>query len=242
MFDVHIKIVDRERGVIQITPTETISEEIDFTIISDRNATATYAIGAALLGEELIIENAHLVDTKPLWSFLREVGARVEVDETAGRAVINRMRPRSLSRMITGEIPPKFSTDWGPMVQVLLTQLPGTTEYYDTVFSNRFAHVPELVKMGAHALLHNVEHGEWVDGSEFTQTGEYDKARFEKSTLHGAEVTANDIRNGAALVLAGLLAEGETVIHQPVHIKRGYEDMVAVYKQLGADIDWNDSV
>ncbi|MDP3957668.1 MAG: UDP-N-acetylglucosamine 1-carboxyvinyltransferase [bacterium] len=236
----NIKVTSVEEGVIEVTPIETFVTEMEFQIVPDRNATATYALAGVLLCKELALTNANVTyDNDPLWEFLKKVGASVEVNHNTQIVVVKKSSPQPLSETVEGTIPPGFSTDWGPLVQVLLTQLPGKTEYYDTVFTNRFALVPEIAKMGVRATLHEVEKDTWVNPSEFNQASKYDRVRFEGSTiLRGAEVRANDIRNGAALVLAGLLAEGQTTISDAIHIKRGYEDMIKVFKTLGADINW----
>lgn len=234
----NIEIMDVASGTIEVIPTGKFASEIDFKIIPDRNATATYAIVGALFCKELVLSNAYL-DIGPLWDFLRKVGASVEIDKDARAVSIRRMTGKSFSGVLEGKIPPAFSTDWGPLVQVLLTQLPGTTEYYDSVFTNRFALVPELVTMGAKAMLHNATEDKWVSAETYDQMGAYDRVRFEgPRSLHGTNVKANDIRNGAALVIAGLIADGQTVVAEALHIERGYEDMVQKLAGLGAKIEW----
>jgi len=233
-----IEIIDRKRGIVRVTPAE-VKSKLDFNIIADRNATATYAIAAALVGRKITMENINTADTSPLWLFLEEAGSSVEIKEQSKTAVISLGERKAVSKVVEGRIPPEFSTDWGPMVQVLLTQLPGGSEYHEMVYSNRFAHVPELVKMGADAQLHDIDENDWVDPSSFSQEKSYDRCKFEGPTkLHGTTVTANDIRNGAALVLAGLVADGETIVRKAIHVQRGYEDMVKTLQNLGANVSW----
>ena len=233
-----IEIVDRGTGTIRVQPS-TPKDNLAFDIIADRNATATYAVAAALAGDQMTLQNINVIDTDPLWEFLTQVGAQLHLDREKQEITISKGERIAYPTVVEGHIPPKFSTDWAPMVQVLLTQLPGSAEYHENVFSNRFAHVPELVNMGATAQLHNTEQDIWVDGSEFSQSEKYDRCRYRGGTkLIGTDVYANDIRNGAALVLAGMIAQGETTVHNALHLNRGYEDIVATLGSLGADISW----
>lgn len=236
-----IEITDNEAGIISVKPGTQTKPKLNYTLIADSNATATYAIAGALCGRSLVLENINSADTLPLWEFLEAVGTKVHMDQEARSVVISQGEFKPHPHTLTGYLPPKFSTDWAPMAQVLLTQLPGKSEYYETVFSNRFAHVPELCKMGARIWLHDKNLDQWVAGSEFSQDKSYDRSRYHGSTkLTGREVYANDIRNGAALVLAGLVADGLTTVRNAVHLQRGYEDIVNHMGSLGAEISWTD--
>jgi UDP-N-acetylglucosamine 1-carboxyvinyltransferase len=233
-----VDVVDSAKGVVHVTPGKAL-DLLDFALIADRNATATYAIAGALIGEAVTLENVHTLDTQPLWTFLREIGVSVEVDSASARAVCSKGTYQAYKKTIQGRIPPEFSTDWGPLVQVLLTQLPGVTEYHDTVFTNRFALAPELAKMGAKITLHEVESDTWISANQFDQAHKYDRCRIEGPTpLRGVPVVGNDIRQCAALVLAALIAEGETTIAEAIHVQRGYEDIAAALGSLGAHIAW----
>lgn len=235
---IEVTIVDREKGSVRVIPGPA-KAELEYQLIADRNATATYAVIASLLGDPLTLENVNIVDTSPLWDFLREVGADVQVDTQTKTTIITNARLRPHPEVVEGYIPPQFSTDYMPMIQVLLTQVPGKTEYHENVFSNRFAHVPELAKMGAVTSLHDIDKDKWIDGSDYGASLNLDRCRYEGPVeLHGAKVAANDIRNAAALVIAGLIAKGETVVHEAIHAKRGYEDIVQNLTKLGAEIYW----
>lgn len=132
---------------------------------------------------------------------------------------------------------PKPSTDYGPMIQVLMTQISATSIFHETIFEQRFFHVPELVKMGADITSVETEN----NGSYFfrhrKKLGVFHGVQIKgPSRLHGTNVQAHDIRAGAALVLAGLVAEGETMINGYEEISRGYEDLDKRLRNLGARI------
>ena len=115
---------------------------------------------------------------------------------------------------------PGFSTDLQPQMMALLSLADGTSIIHETIFEARFLHASELQKMGAQIELQGntaIVHGQ--------------------ENLIGAEVYATDLRGGAALVLAGLAAEGETIIYNVEHLKRGYENMVEKLTLIGAQID-----
>lgn len=183
----------------------------------DRLEAGTFAIGAVVTGGEVIIDYAIERDMLPLTYKLREACAEVWWSESA-------MMVRAGGRIDTVEIQalpfPGFPTDLQAAFAVLLTQANGTSRVIERVFNDRLRYVPELQKLGADI--------EVVSSQE---------ARFlGPSTLRGADVTALDIRSGACLILAGLAAEGETRVHEIKHIQRGYEDIAAKFKSLGARI------
>jgi UDP-N-acetylglucosamine 1-carboxyvinyltransferase len=114
---------------------------------------------------------------------------------------------------------PGFPTDIQQPLAVLMSQAFGSSKVTDTIYTARFKHIDELRRMNANAR---------VEGNTAMITG--------PSKLHGSTVTATDLRAGAALVLAGLLAEGETEIHDIYHIERGYSSLIEKLRDLGADI------
>lgn len=235
-----VTVTDPLAGVITVAAGQP-KAELEYSLVADRNVTATLAVAGALAGRELVIRNINTADTRPLWALFDEIGQPYRLDEAAAELTLSRADLHAPGRVIEGHIPPLFSTDWAPMVQVLLTQIPGQTEYHEMVFSNRFAHVPHLVHMGAQAQLHDSLHDRWVAGESFREAGQYDRCRYTgPAQLHGASVAAHDIRQAAALVLAGLIAEGDTVIREAVHVRRGYGDLVALLRSVGADLAWVD--
>ncbi len=150
---------------------------------------------------------------------LAEVGASVETESGAdqGAPVSGPLQPRS---MIT-EPHPGFPTDLQAQFMVLMTQAEGLSTISETVFENRFQHVPELARMGADIRI---------------EKGTYARIHG-PCALKGASVMATDLRASASLVLAGLVAEGETRVHRIYHLDRGYERMEEKLRRLGARVE-----
>ena len=188
----------------------------DYTIIPDRIEAGTYMVAAAMTGGDVFIENAISEHLKPVVAKLQEAGAQIEEDIAGVRVRADgRMKAIDLKTMPY----PGFPTDMQAQFMALLTVAEGTSVVTETVFENRFMHVDELLRMGAQIR---------VDGRTATVEG--------GRTLTGAAVRATDLRAGAAMVLAGLVAEGETRVGFIHHIDRGYDDLVAKLVALGADI------
>ena len=224
----------RVRGVEQGTG----SGEID--IIPDRNDAATFLIAGALGHGPITLQDVRADHLTALLDALTSVGAALELRTDHGRQSITVQRaawnPTSLD--ITSRPYPGFSTDWGPLIQVLMTQLPAASTFHETIFSQRFAHISELVNMGAtiHYLDLPADEGLY----NFTPTPEVDGYHAVEirgpSQLHGAMVHANDVRAGAALVLSGLIASGVTEVTRTEQVERGYEAFAERLNQLGAAI------
>jgi UDP-N-acetylglucosamine 1-carboxyvinyltransferase len=186
-------------------------------VIPDRLEAGTFAIGAVVTGGEIELRSINEKDMLPLTYKLREAGAEVWLREGA-------MLVRPGSRLESVEIQalpfPGFPTDLQAAFAVLMTQAEGTSRIYERIFNDRLRYLSELEKMGAQTVL--------VNNQEAKITG--------PTALHGADVTALDIRSGACLVLAGLIADGTTTVDQIYHLRRGYEDIVGKFASLGADI------
>ena len=188
----------------------------DYTIIPDRIEAGTYMVAAAMTGGDVFIENAISEHLKPVVAKLQEAGAQIEEDIAGVRVRADgRMKAIDLKTMPY----PGFPTDMQAQFMALLTVAEGTSVVTETVFENRFMHVDELLRMGAQIR---------VNGRTATVEG--------GQCLVGAAVRATDLRAGAAMVLAGLVAEGETRVGFIHHIDRGYDDLVAKLVALGADI------
>ena len=188
----------------------------DYTIIPDRIEAGTYMVAAAMTGGDVFIENAISEHLKPVVAKLQEAGAEIEEDIAGIRVRADgRMKAIDLKTMPY----PGFPTDMQAQFMALLAVAEGTSVVTETVFENRFMHVEELQRMGAKIR---------VDGRTATVEGGH--------TLTGAAVRATDLRAGAAMVLAGLVADGETRVGYIHHIDRGYDDLVAKLVALGADI------
>ncbi|MCH9649231.1 MAG: UDP-N-acetylglucosamine 1-carboxyvinyltransferase [Deltaproteobacteria bacterium] len=187
------------------------------TIIADRIEGGTYLTAAALTGGDVVLEGANPADLAPLLEKLVENGA--EVSETAQGIRVARtgaLKPRDL---LTSPHP-GFPTDLQAQYMVLMTQAEGKSTICETVFENRFQHAPELMRMGADIQ---------IDTSYARISG--------PAPLSGAHVMATDLRASACLVLAGLVAQGETVVQRIYHLDRGYEGMELKLQALGARVE-----
>lgn len=185
-------------------------------VIPDRIEAGTFMVGAAMTQGNVFVENAISEHLKPLISKLKEVGAEVQ-EEIDGIRVIGHepLRPADIKTLPY----PGFPTDMQAQFMVLTTICQGTSVVTETVFENRFMHVDEFKRMGA--KIHIEGRSAIVEGVP---------------RLKGASVNATDLRAGAALVLAGLVAEGETEVGYLYHIDRGYDNLVLKLQRLGADI------
>lgn len=188
-------------------------------IMPDRLVAGTYAIGAVITGGELTIQRVVAADMLPVSHKLRDMGATLYVDN--GRMFVR--AERDLRAVDVQALPfPGFPTDQQATFAALLTQAHGTSNLHERVYEDRLQYVGELNKMGAGIELDKLGVRAVIDGPR---------------RLRGTAVVAKDIRAGAALVLAGLAAEGETTLFDPGHLARGYEDVVPTLQALGARID-----
>ncbi|MBS6106583.1 MULTISPECIES: UDP-N-acetylglucosamine 1-carboxyvinyltransferase [Anaerococcus] len=188
------------------------------TIIPDRIEAASYMIAAAMTKGNVTINNVIGSHIRPVIAKLIEMGA--EVDEIDDEDIIKVKVNKKLKPTNIQTLPyPGFPTDAQAQFMALMTICDGESKIQETVFENRFMHVEQLNKMGA-AIA--------TSGNRATIVG-VDK-------LHGADVRATDLRAGAALVIAALIAEGETRVSDIYHIDRGYSNIVEKFTNLGADI------
>jgi UDP-N-acetylglucosamine 1-carboxyvinyltransferase len=188
----------------------------EHTIIPDRIEGGTYLIGAALTGGDVLLEGAHAADLAPLLDKLAQIGAVVDVSAAGIRV----SAPQGIAARDLETAPhPGFPTDLQAQYMALMTRAYGVSSISETIFENRFQHAPELMRMGADIR---------VDGGKAQVHG--------PSRLTGAGVMATDLRASACLVLAGIAAEGETVIDRIYHLDRGYEQMELKLQKLGARV------
>jgi len=188
------------------------------TILPDRIEAATYLVAGALVGDDVEIRDCRPEHLRALLGTCREIGVPLELRETSIRV---RAASRSLRPLDVATAPyPGLATDVQAQLMVLLTRARGESEITETIFENRFMHVAELGRMGAHISLH---------GSHAVVHG--------PTPLSGAHVMATDLRASACLVLAGLAAEGETVIDRIYHLDRGYEHIEEKLTGLGAEVE-----
>ena len=189
----------------------------DYTIIPDRIEAGTYMIAAAMTGGDVVVENVLPEHQKPLIAKLREAGAVVEEDIDKVRVIgKNQLKAVSIKTLPY----PGFPTDMQAQMMAMMVIAEGRSKVTETVFENRFMHVVELNRMGAQISTEG--RSAVIDGP---------------CKLTGCDVRATDLRAGAAMILAGLVAEGTTRIGDLHHIDRGYENIVAKLKNLGADIE-----
>ena len=193
--------------------------DAEHSIIPDRIETGTFITAAAITGGELEIAECRPDHIGAVIEKLRETGVEIEiVDKTTLKV---RRAPKGLrSRNVVTEPHPLFPTDMQAQYMALMTQAEGTSEITETIFENRFMHASELIRLGAD--IH-------ISGNHATVKG--------PTRLTGARVIASDLRASASLVLAGLAAEGETLVDRVYHIDRGYETIVKKFRLLGADIE-----
>ncbi len=186
-------------------------------IAPDRLVAGTYAIAAVITQGELMIKGVKGADLLPVTFKLREAGATVLVDdETLFVRGNGNLKPLDIQALPY----PGFPTDQQAVMAVLLTQCNGISRLHERVYEDRLRYVEDLRAMGAQI---SVEMGV---RAEFTGP----------SRLRGATVAARDIRAGAAVVLAGLIAEGDTIVTGVHHLDRGYEDLVPTLQRVGAQI------
>lgn len=209
------KITGAGTSEIRITGVEKLAG--CFTeVIPDRIETGTYVIAGALLGNNLRIDNIIPEHIESLTLKLQEMGVQMDIQNNY--IVINKCeKPKSVSLKTLGY--PGFPTDLQQPITTLLTQCVGTSTLEETIYENRFQNVPYLNEMGA-----DIE----IVGRKIKIKG--------ATPLKGKEVTATDLRAGACLVLAGLLADGETTISDIEHVLRGYENIIEKLRGVGADI------
>jgi UDP-N-acetylglucosamine 1-carboxyvinyltransferase len=185
-------------------------------VVPDYIESGTYVIAGALCGKDLIIKNLIPSHIEALTSKLKEMGSNLEIGKDYIKiSTIKNYKTAS----ITTAVYPGFPTDLQQPFGVLLTQCEGTSKIKETIWENRFMHIPYLKEMGA-----NIE----VEGNKEIVSG--------PTKLKGCEVVATDLRAGAAMILAGLIADGITKINSIEHVLRGYENIVEKLNGVGAKI------
>ena len=202
--------------VIHIHGVPELHGTAGYKVIPDRIEAGTYLIGAAITGGELLLTETNYKHLQVLLDLLTESGSKISYDDTSIRIKSGKkIKPVN----ITTQPYPGFPTDLQAQWMVLMCLAEGQSILKETVFENRFMHVPELQRLGAKLIVKN------------------DTVIIEgKSNLTGAQVMVSDLRAGAALVLAGLAARGKTVISHIYHLDRGYENLVAKLRKINVKI------
>lgn len=186
-------------------------------IIPDRIEAGTYIIAAAAMGDNVTVSNVIPQHIEALTSKLEEMGVKLEI----GSDYVKVLDASNLKAVDVITQPfPGFATDLQQPLTALMTKAEGNSSVEETIYLERFKHCNELNKMGA-----NIE---TFVGSSTIHGG---------TKLHGAKITATDLRCGACLIIAALMADGETEISDAYHIYRGYENVAEKLRKLGADVE-----
>jgi UDP-N-acetylglucosamine 1-carboxyvinyltransferase len=195
-------------------------DPFDHAIISDRIEAGTYMVAAAAAGGDVLLEGAPLEDLEAVVAKLRAAGVEVGREGDCVRVKRDPDKPLRAIDLMTAPHP-GFPTDMQAQFMVLMCLAKGTSRIVETIFENRFMHVPELRRMGASIDIDG--HTAHVHGG---------------NVLTGAKVMATDLRASASLVIAGLLTkEGDTEVLRVYHLDRGYEHMERKLASLGADAE-----
>ena len=210
------KIKSAGTDMIRIEGVEKLSGCVH-EAIPDRIEAGTFLLAAAITRGNILVKNAIPGHVRPILAKLRE--CNVDIDVTPEGIYVDAGSKELVATDIKTLPYPGLPTDIQSPFMAFLTTVKGSSVVRETVFENRFMHVVELNRMGADIQTENREAR--VPGGK---------------KLHGAKVRATDLRAGAAMVIAGLVADGTTEISEIFHIERGYEDFVSKLKALGADI------
>jgi UDP-N-acetylglucosamine 1-carboxyvinyltransferase len=201
---------------IHVTGSEEL-EPFDHAVISDRIEAGTFMAAVGAAGGNVLLEYAPLDDLEPVVAKLREAGVTVEREGDHSRIVREgKIRPVHA----TTAPHPGFPTDMQAQLMAMMCVAAGQSVLTETIFENRFMHVPELTRMGARIVIRN--NAAFVDGVP---------------RLSGASVMATDLRASASLVIAGLVSDGETVVRRVYHLDRGYEHIETKLSAVGANIE-----
>jgi UDP-N-acetylglucosamine 1-carboxyvinyltransferase len=191
---------------------------VEYPVMPDRIETGTYIIATAIAGGDVELIGAQASSNGALIGLLEKIGTEVKQTNRGLSVHRNGVRPTAMD--VKTDVFPAFPTDLQAQYMALMCVANGTSHIRETVFENRFMHVPELARMGAN--IH-------VDGDVAIVTG--------VQTLKGAPVMATDLRASVSLVLAGLVAEGETIVNRVYHLDRGFERLEEKLSGVGAEIE-----
>lgn len=190
---------------------------VSYNIIPDRIEAGTFILAALATNGNIVVKNIYNSHLKNLYSVLERMGARIQI---SGQNSVKVSRSPKMKPLDLSTAPyPGFPTDLQPQLMALLSLVKGKSVLNETIFENRYMHIPELNRMGSD--INYDEHLAIIKGVK---------------SLNGAPVMSSDLRAGAALVIAGLAAKGETVVDRIYHIDRGYENLEEKLQGLGAKI------
>ncbi|MGM0640770.1 MAG: UDP-N-acetylglucosamine 1-carboxyvinyltransferase [Thermotogota bacterium] len=196
---------------------------LEYSVSPDRIEAGTYIIMGAIIGEKLKIERVCIDDLRILLNMLEEIGIEFEISEKENYVEISKVDFKKLKNLNIDTAPyPGFPTDLQPQISVLASLIPGKSTISENIFSSRFNHIDELNRMGAKIRLE--DNTAIIDGVDY---------------LSGAPIQASDLRAAAALLIAALSAEGESIISNIDHIFRGYEKLKEKLDKIGIQIEYN---
>lgn len=216
--DMGAKISGRDTSTLTIEGVKSLHKAIH-KVIPDRIEAGSYAVAAAITRGCIELVNAQASTLQTPLGILREMG--VDVKETPNSLIIDARGKKLVGKDIMTDFYPGFPTDLQAQFLALMLTCEGASLVTETIWENRFMHVPELLRMGANINVH---------GHASAIVRGVDK-------LSGAPVMATDLRASFALVLAGLVAEGETIVNRVYHLDRGYEKLEEKLQGVGADIE-----
>ncbi|MGI5828269.1 MAG: UDP-N-acetylglucosamine 1-carboxyvinyltransferase [Patescibacteria group bacterium] len=230
------KVTRQPGDVIKIEGVKNLKGAVH-RVMPDRNEAVSYAVAAIATKGDIVVEDAKKEHLETFLQKLNEAGAKYEIGEYGIRFWYeNELKATSIKTAPE----PGFMTDWQPLWSLLMTQAKGESEIIEAVHNNRLQFTQQLVKMGARISLFNPEVSNPKDYYEFDNP-EKDKnlhaARISGPTnLHALNLKVPDLRAGATLTVAALIAQGKSVLEDIEHIERGYEDLDGRLQQLGANI------
>ncbi len=210
------KIKGAGTDTIRITGVNFLTQKSSYSVIPDQIEAGTFMMAAAATKGDVLVNNCIPKHLEPISAKLRECGATIIEGENWVRVQMEK-RPSAFS--IKTMPYPGFPTDMQPQTSLLLTVSDGTGVIIESIWESRFQYTDELIKMGANISAH---------GSTAVING------VEK--LYGAKVNCHDLRAGAAMIIAGTMAEGTTEVYEIQHILRGYENIAEKFNNLGANI------
>ena len=210
------KIKGAGTNKIEIQGVNQLKKEVKYNIMPDRIETGTFLCGAAITGGNIIIKNTNPIEISPVISKLEETGCKIETKKHE----IEILAPRKLKCVDIKTMPyPGFPTDMQSIFVATLTIAKGTSIIVENIFENRYKYVQELIKMGAKIN---------IEGKVAAVKG--------VRKLYGSNVKSEDLRGGAALVVAALASKRQTNIENIEYILRGYENLDKKFNNLGAKI------
>ncbi len=204
--------------IIKVTGVKKLQQKYSYSIVPDQIEAGTFMVAAAATRGNIKIENCIPKHLEPITSKLIECGAFVRED---GNDIYVSMDKRPKPFNIKTLPYPGFPTDMQPQTCILQAIADGSSMIVENIWESRFQYTDELIKMGANISAHG--NTAVINGVE---------------ALSGSPVTSHDLRAGAAMIIAGLVASGRTEVSSISHILRGYENIVDKFKALGADIEW----